>query len=149
MATPHVAGIAALTLSANSNLTAESLRNIIVQTSENSVRGSDANGAVDASLAIPLALNSGTAEVASVSTSSSSQVRSFSFFAQSASQEAALADFGNTTETSYASTNDAARQRRIQLPADNGVLELSGQSDQVRTASTDQFFADFESWLIS
>ena len=149
MATPHVAGIAALTLSANSNLTAESLRNIIVQTSENSVRGSDANGAVDASLAIPLALNSGTAEVASVSTSSSSQVRSFSFFAQSASQEAALADFGNTTETSYASTNDAARQRRIQLPADNGVLELSGQSDQVRTASTDQSFADFESWLIS
>lgn len=150
MATPHVAGLAALTLSANSNLTAESLRNIIVQSSQNSARGSDANGAVNASLAIPLALNSGTTDVATVSTASSSnnQARSFSFFAQAASQ-GALPDFGSETETSYASTNDAARQRRIQLPADNGVLELSGESDQVRAASTDQSFADFESWLIS
>ena len=60
MATPHVAGLAALTLSANSNLSAESLRNIIVQTADGSASGSDANGIVNASLAIPAAINAST-----------------------------------------------------------------------------------------
>ena len=60
MATPHVAGLAALTLSANSNLSAESLRNIIVQTADRSASGSDANGIVNASLAIPAAINAST-----------------------------------------------------------------------------------------
>ena len=60
MATPHVAGIAALTLSANSNLTAASLRNIIVQTSDRSASGSDASGVVNASLSIPAAINGGS-----------------------------------------------------------------------------------------
>lgn len=84
MATPHVAGLAALTLSANPNLTAASLRNIIVQSSDQTAGGSDSRGAVNARLAIPLAINGG-AEVASSSSSlattsgSRSRVRSIPF----------------------------------------------------------------------
>ena len=76
MAAPHVAGLAALTLSANSNLTAASLRNIIVQSSDGSAAGSDANGIVNASLAIPQSINGGT-QIAAASTSLASNSSTF------------------------------------------------------------------------
>ena len=151
MATPHVAGVAALTLSANSNLTAASLRNIIVQTSDRTAGGSDANGVVNASLAIPLALNSSAADVVTASTASTATsfggLRTFRFVGLSAIQS--LPDFSSQDESSSELSDEIVSHRRIQLPADNGVLELSGESNAEHAASSDQTFADFEAWSLA
>ena len=117
MATPHVAGIAALTLSANSNLTASSLRNIIVQSSDRTASGSDASGVVNASRAIPLALGGG-ANVLSQSSNSvgASAIRTYRFVAQSASAQTALPDFANQDESRFKSSSELKSHRRIELP---------------------------------
>ena len=57
MASPFVAGVAALTLSANPDLTSTELRQVLTQSSTGSVSGSDGVGSVDAGRAIPLALS--------------------------------------------------------------------------------------------
>lgn len=55
MATAHVSGIAALALSANPNLTAAELRNLIVAGADRQIEGSDAVGAVNAARTVALA----------------------------------------------------------------------------------------------
>ncbi len=65
MASPHVAGVAALALSANHELSAPQLRTLITQQVGNTPRGSDARGAIDASLVVARAQRN-----ANVSTSS-------------------------------------------------------------------------------
>ncbi|HEY1066002.1 MAG TPA: S8 family serine peptidase [Pirellulales bacterium] len=57
MATPHVAGLAALMLSANASLTAAQLRSLIVATADRVISGSDSRGGIDAGYAVALALN--------------------------------------------------------------------------------------------
>ncbi|MCA9216878.1 MAG: S8 family serine peptidase [Planctomycetales bacterium] len=52
MATPHVAGVAALTLSANPDLTAAQLKTLLTQQVGGAAHGSDSTGAVDASLVV-------------------------------------------------------------------------------------------------
>jgi len=56
MASPHVAGVAALALSANPSLTAAQLRDVLVGSADRSVAGSDSVGGIDAALAVSLAL---------------------------------------------------------------------------------------------
>ena len=56
MATPYVAGVAALTLSANPNLTSSQLREVLTQSAITSATNSDSIGAVNAARAIPLAI---------------------------------------------------------------------------------------------
>ena len=68
MASPHVAGVAALALSANPNLSGPELRTLLTQQIGSTPRGSDARGAVDASLVVARAQRN-----ANVSTSSTSQ----------------------------------------------------------------------------
>jgi subtilisin family serine protease len=55
MATPYVAGLAALALSANANLSATQLRSLIVQGANRAISGSDARGGVNAALTVALA----------------------------------------------------------------------------------------------
>ncbi len=55
MATPHVAGLAALALSANANLTASQLRTLIVDGTTQAVSGSDSQGGVNAAVTVALA----------------------------------------------------------------------------------------------
>ena len=55
MATPHVAGLAALALSANPNLTAAELRSVIVAGADQSIAGSDSVGGINAALTVALA----------------------------------------------------------------------------------------------
>jgi subtilisin family serine protease len=55
LAAPHVAGLAALTLSANPNLTASELRNLIVAGAEMTISGSDSHGAVNAARTVAAA----------------------------------------------------------------------------------------------
>ncbi|MFO0816527.1 MAG: S8 family serine peptidase [Pirellulales bacterium] len=57
MAAPHVAGLAALALSANSNLSASQLRSIIVSGANRSISGSDSDGGINAALTVAIALN--------------------------------------------------------------------------------------------
>jgi hypothetical protein len=57
MAAPHVAGLAALALSANSNLSASQLRSIIVSGANRSISGSDSEGGINAALTVAIALN--------------------------------------------------------------------------------------------
>ena len=154
MATPHVAGVAALTLSANSNLTASSLRNIIVQSSDRTAGGSDASGVVNASRAIPLSLSGGGTNIASQSSNSirTGAVRTFRFVAQSAAEHPALPDFvslAGEVQGESDSQSELASHRRIQLPADNGELELTGDSNSQHTEASDRTFSDFEKWLMS
>jgi subtilisin family serine protease len=60
MASPHVAGVAALALSANRNLTPSQLRQVLVSGSNRSILGSDSRGGINAALAVPLAMNVGS-----------------------------------------------------------------------------------------
>jgi subtilisin family serine protease len=55
MATPHVAGLAALALSANNSLTANQLRTLIVEGTNRSISGSDSNGGINAAITVALA----------------------------------------------------------------------------------------------
>lgn len=57
MAAPHVAGVAALVLSANPLLTADKLRQILVQSATHRVTNSDARGGLNAAAAVDLALS--------------------------------------------------------------------------------------------
>jgi subtilisin family serine protease len=55
MATPHVAGLAALALSANPNLTAAQLRNLIVAGADRTISGSDSQGGINAAATVAMA----------------------------------------------------------------------------------------------
>lgn len=64
MAAPHVAGLAALALSANHNLTAAQLRNLIVAGANDSISGSDSAGGINAALTVALAISGQTSSSA-------------------------------------------------------------------------------------
>jgi hypothetical protein len=55
MAAPHVAGLAALALSANRSLTASQLRSVIVNGANHTISGSDSRGGINAALTVALA----------------------------------------------------------------------------------------------
>ena len=73
MAAPHVAGVAALTLSANPGLSAAELKSILTQEVEAAARGSDARGAVDASLVVARAERTNNVSTSSTTTITSRQ----------------------------------------------------------------------------
>lgn len=71
MATPHVAAVAALALSANPSLSAEQLRTVIVAGATQSAHGSDARGKLNAATTVALAeAGSATRLIAATSTTS-------------------------------------------------------------------------------
>ena len=57
MAAPHVAGVAALALSANPNLTPAQLRQLILDGANRSISGSDSSGGVNAATTVAMALD--------------------------------------------------------------------------------------------
>jgi len=65
MAAPHVAGLAALALSANSSLTAAQLRSLILAGANDSISGSDSAGGINAALTVALAAAGQTSSSAS------------------------------------------------------------------------------------
>jgi subtilisin family serine protease len=60
MATPHVAGAAALILSANPRLSAAQLRMVLVQMATRTIRNSDGRGGLNVAASLPLAVNAYT-----------------------------------------------------------------------------------------
>jgi subtilisin family serine protease len=57
LATPHVAGVAALVLESNPNLTPSQLRQMLVEGATRSIYGSDSAGGLNAAMSVALALN--------------------------------------------------------------------------------------------
>jgi subtilisin family serine protease len=72
MAAPHVAGLAALALSANPQLSATELRSLIVEGALRPIGGSDARGGIDA--AVTVAMAAGTDAVAPLSVPASASL---------------------------------------------------------------------------
>jgi subtilisin family serine protease len=98
MATPHVAGLAALALSANPNLTASQLRTLIVDGANRAILGSDSRGGVNAAVTVALAAN-GQAS-ASGSAAATTPLNSTVVTSNGRAARAALIDryFGNFDE---------------------------------------------------
>jgi subtilisin family serine protease len=78
MATPHVAGLAALALSANPSLAAEALRALIVDGADRQITGADSYGGINSAATVAGALG-----YAAASASQSSAVSSGATFHQS------------------------------------------------------------------
>jgi subtilisin family serine protease len=70
MAAPHVAGVAALALSANPNLTPQQLRNQVVRGSSQAIAGSDSQGGINAAITVAMAKASAASPSATPGTSS-------------------------------------------------------------------------------
>jgi subtilisin family serine protease len=71
MAAPHVAGLAALALSANRGLSAADLRGLIVETARRTIHGSDALGGVDGAGLVGFALAARSSSTVSTNSSPS------------------------------------------------------------------------------
>jgi subtilisin family serine protease len=125
MATPHVAGLAALALSANSNLTAAQLRALIVDGADRAIVGSDSQGGVNAAVTVALAAagQSSTSSTAAAAQSTAAgqlvAVRRFVFssigssdlappMAAAHSGPSTLSDSNAQSDTVVASTVDSA-----------------------------------------
>jgi subtilisin family serine protease len=111
MAAPHVAGLAALALSANHNLTAAQLRNIIVAGANDTISGSDSVGGINAAMTVALALSGQTSSSTSGTTASAqavTQVSSFRRFMASSAVE--------FNDTSFVSASPAATTATAAFP---------------------------------
>ena len=116
MAAPQVAGLAALALSANPNLSAADLRNVIVNGANHAISGSDSRGGINAALTVALAAagqaSSSSATTATAQTASATQVFSVRSFVSSASLDAPLALFAapsaQTASTAAGGQQDAS-----------------------------------------
>lgn len=154
MATPHVAGLAALALSANPNLTAVQLRNVIVNGANHTIAGSDSAGGINAALTVALAVagqTSASASSSSVATTSATvaraaTVRRFSL-GDSESAPLPIAVFAATQAASQSTTATSAdvpapspTSAWLASAIDEAVLSLV--EDATTDASGDGDFAD-------
>ena len=78
MATPFVAGVAALTWGANPTLSANVLRNVLTQSAASPANGSDSLGRINAATAIPLAITGNVAPTQRSSIAPTPSPQSFS-----------------------------------------------------------------------
>ncbi len=118
MAAPHVAGLAALALSANSSLTAAQLRSLIVAGANDSISGSDSAGGINAALTV--------ARAASGQTSSSAS--SISATAQTVTQVSSTSRIMASSAFTFDAPTDAATSE--------GESDFSAQPSQFSTPDT-------------
>jgi subtilisin family serine protease len=98
MATPHVAGLAALILSANHNLSAAQVRSLIVAGANHAEAGSDSRGGINAALSVALAASG---QVSSTATTTPQSLTSSAVFSI-----ARLASLATSVDRSLASLHD-------------------------------------------
>jgi subtilisin family serine protease len=134
MATPHVAGLAALALSANPNLTAAELRNLIVAGTDHTISGSDSNGGIDAALTVAMAVASrSSASTSSVTTSNvaaTTQVVASRAFHVTSESEPVLVLPDSQVPTSDPSSQ-VPRFAAVQIPAAQVSSVAAAVSQQV------------------
>ena len=126
MAAPHVAGLAALALSANGALTASQLRTTIVNGADFSINGSDSRGGINAAVTVALAEAGQTSTAASAATATQSSfagltiwTRRFSRLSLTSRNEAAT---GAATGSLAATTEATAISRRPLLSSTSPEL---------------------------
>ena len=148
MATPHVAGLAALALDANPNLTPTQLRSLIVDTADQQIRRSDASGGINAARSVAQAFSSVGTSSASASASNAvaqtqSQVRYRFRNVDSASVVDAIvrdvnhptADLGSTGKESDASET-VPRRSYVSLIDDAFVSDSSDRRHSSPTVAS-------------
>lgn len=167
MAAPHVAAVAALALSANSNLSATELRSLIVAGADRSISGSDALGGVNAAVTVARAAAGDVSGSSSVpgqgqpTTQGSFTARQFSpSFADAVvaqwSARAGAADNGVSTDSTHSSAIEPAdsiavapRAHAADLVAlafaDDGgpqVPSVTPAADSIAAGALDDIFSD-------
>lgn len=164
MATPHVAGIAALALSANSNLTPSQLRAVLTDGANQTINGSDSIGGANAAYSVALAAAGVTGSVSgsgSVDGSQSGwfgslsldnaggQTPAFSFQADSPTEQTNTSFGPNSPDIArdeFFSDEDRLEQA-LQTSSDPRLAELRGERDELETA-LDSVFAQIEDFLL-
>jgi subtilisin family serine protease len=142
MAAPHVAGMAALALSANRSLTASQLRTVIVNGANRAISGSDSRGGVNAAMTVALARVGQVSSTAttSASTASSSTLRAASPRRLARLSVAATGEMPASVPTSSLDLSGPGRlpgfipgrssdRKLAAVAVDRAVYQLSGAAD--------------------
>ncbi len=155
MATPQVAGLAALALSANPHLTAAQLRTLIVEGANLSVAGSDSAGGVNAAVTVAQALRLGAASASGLAGANSAvggassnvraSARSFAVLAAHSGQAAASESSAAWSQAVAANADAAmadyephAAEQLLYVPGPTGTrlgLIAGAESDRERHAA--------------
>jgi subtilisin family serine protease len=168
MATPEVAGLAALALSANSNLTAAQLRTLIVNGANRTIAGSDSRGGVNAALTVALAASGQSSASAATATAQAVQsaaaqtiavrrfiVSSFADAAGSATPSSAASNTADAPSRSLLTSQLRFAEAESDSAADSGIVSRAAHdqalmaycdADEAELAGSDAN-VDIYSWL--
>lgn len=122
MATPQVAGLAALALSANPSLTASQLRTLIVNGANHSMSGSDSRGGINAAVTVALARAGITSTSSSSVAAAAQSSTTFQFISSRRIGSAAVAEFDGvsllpgSTAASPADASEVAVRQVLAMP---------------------------------
>ncbi|MCA9178510.1 MAG: S8 family serine peptidase [Planctomycetales bacterium] len=154
MATPHVAGVAALVLSANSSLSPSSVRSLIVAGADRAIGRSDSAGGVNAATSVAAALTSTTSGAASANATASgggptSRTASRMFGTIAAGMVSPVTDLSEsddemTEDRHLASTKSPADRHFTQLPG-----QIASRTTEPATAQASRSHSQlaFGEWL--
>ena len=139
MAAPHVAGLAALTLSANPDLTSSELRSLIVDGANRSIAGSDALGGINAAYTVALAAAGQTGSAISTSSASANSALA-NYFARTRRTSVELTDI--IFQEARRSTLDTAIERSDTNSANEvSTTNVNSNADTYREEFSTQRFA--------
>lgn len=150
MASPNVAGVAALTLSANPNLTPSQLRSLIVDGSHRTIDGSDSLGGVDAAHTVAFAAAGLTGSGVATQATGTPTARGIT-----AARRVQVTSIGTSQNIVLPSQlSEASTSHDTLSVASNGTVEIArfqaelGSVDRQDAAATDRAFAedDAEPW---
>ncbi|MEO1617758.1 MAG: S8 family serine peptidase [Planctomycetota bacterium] len=144
MAAPHVSGVAALALSANPNLTASQLRDLIVGGATEKAIGSDSIGMVDARTTVAYAAAGWTTVSATVNSASASRVDNTDAAIEALlGQPSPIDGILKAADVESIATSFESDSHRTGTFTKSLELEQSSAShDTPAHAAVDQFFAD-------
>jgi subtilisin family serine protease len=148
MATPHVAGLAALALSANPNLTAAQLRSLIVAGTNQTISGSDSNGCINAALTVAMAASGQTSSSSSSVTTSvqaTTQVVSSRSFRVSSETGDTPSSFNSTATQSEPLERDSLGTWLAQSHASPTVVSQQFAQDLVLSDWASDDWSDLDS----
>jgi subtilisin family serine protease len=145
MATPHVAGLAALALSANPSLSASALRTLIVDGANRAISGSDSRGGINAALTVAMAaagqVSASPSTVAAQGSSATGSISGRRFNSASAGESLAALAFALAQGSVPADPSLLFAPRH-----DQAMAELYSSSDIENRAASAATLADRVAW---